>query len=114
MKTEILKIKGDWQEVVDDCRATVGKESLGKEPSRSIQQRIRLAEHSPVRAISAQRMWPEIKSWIAIPRRCGNIHRRGQCPGPHRHHAKAAVLPGVTGDPGLRRGSEGGYPGAGA
>ena len=27
MKTEILKIKGDWQEVVDDCRATVGKES---------------------------------------------------------------------------------------
>ena len=22
-KTKILKVKGDWQEVVDDCRATV-------------------------------------------------------------------------------------------
>ena len=30
MKTEIIKIKGDWSEIVDDCRATVGKESLGK------------------------------------------------------------------------------------
>ena len=29
MKTEILKIKGDWEEVVNDCRATVGKEELG-------------------------------------------------------------------------------------
>ena len=28
MKTKIIKVKGDWQEVVDDCRATVGKESL--------------------------------------------------------------------------------------
>lgn len=65
MKTEILKIKGDWQEVVDDCRATVGKESLGKEPSRSFKQRILLAEHSPIRDISVKWMWPDIKSWIA-------------------------------------------------
>ena len=34
-KTEILKIKGDWQEVVDDCRATVKKSPLGKEPSEA-------------------------------------------------------------------------------
>ena len=26
MKTEIIKIKGDWSEIVDDCRATVDKE----------------------------------------------------------------------------------------
>ena len=32
MKTEIIKIKGDWSEIVDDCRATEGKEYLGKEP----------------------------------------------------------------------------------
>lgn len=25
MKTEILKIKGDWMEVASDCRSTVGK-----------------------------------------------------------------------------------------
>ena len=65
MKTEILKIKGDWQEVVDDCRATVGKESLGKEPSRSFKRRILLAEHSPIRDIAVKWKWPDIKSWVA-------------------------------------------------
>lgn len=25
LKTEILKIKGDWTEVASDCRSTVGK-----------------------------------------------------------------------------------------
>lgn len=65
MKTEILKIKGDWQEVVDDCRSTVGKESLGKEPSRSFKRRILLAEHSPIRDISVKWKWPDIKSWVA-------------------------------------------------
>ena len=29
MDTEIKKIKGSWEEVVDDCRATVGKPPLG-------------------------------------------------------------------------------------
>lgn len=65
MKTEILKIKGDWQEVVDDCRSTVGKESLGKEPSVAFKRRILLAEHSPIRDISVKWKWSSIKSWIA-------------------------------------------------
>ena len=25
MKTEIIKIKGDWEEVVNDCRSTVNR-----------------------------------------------------------------------------------------
>ena len=29
-RTEILKIKGDWEEVVNDCRATVKKPPLGR------------------------------------------------------------------------------------
>lgn len=33
LKTEILKIKGDWTEVASDCRATVGKPPLDHEPS---------------------------------------------------------------------------------
>ena len=28
MKTEILKIKGSWEEILDDCRATVGKDKV--------------------------------------------------------------------------------------
>jgi hypothetical protein len=65
MKTEILKIKGDWAEVVDDCRATVGKEPLGREPSRRFKRGILMAEHSPIRDISFKWKWDRIKSWIA-------------------------------------------------
>ena len=64
-KTEILKIKGDWREVVDDCRATVGKPSLGKEPSEAFKRGILMAEHSPIRDISIKWKWSDIKSWVA-------------------------------------------------
>lgn len=65
MNTEILKIKGDWLEVVDDCRATVGKESLGKEPSAEFKRKVLLAEHSPIRSLSVKWRWRGIASWIA-------------------------------------------------
>lgn len=65
MKTEILKVKGDWQEVLSDCRSTVGKEPLGKEPSDSFKRSILIAEHSPIRDISIKWKWRGIKSWIA-------------------------------------------------
>ena len=65
MKTEIIKIKGDWQEVVNDCRATVGKGELGKDPSAAFKKSILISEHSPIRDIHVKWMWNEIKSWIA-------------------------------------------------
>lgn len=65
MKTEILKIKGDWQEVLNDCRSTAGKEEAGNEPSADFKRRILIAEHSPIRDISIKWMWPSIKSWVA-------------------------------------------------
>lgn len=65
MKTEIIKIKGGWQEVVNDCRATVGKSFCGDEPSADWKRRILIAEHSPIRDIIIKWRWPSIKSWIA-------------------------------------------------
>lgn len=65
MKTEILRIKGDWQEVVNDCRATVGKDSLGKEPSVTFKRKILISEHSPIRDIQIKWRWDNIKSWVA-------------------------------------------------
>lgn len=65
-KTEILKIKGDWQEVVDDCRATVGKGSLGKEPSAKFKQDILIAEHSPIRSLGVKWRWTNIPHWITV------------------------------------------------
>lgn len=66
MKTEILKIKGDWEEIVNDCRATVGKGELGKEPSVKFKKSILLAEHSPIRSMEIKFRWSDIKYWVAM------------------------------------------------
>lgn len=65
MKTEIIKIKGDWQDVVNRCRATVGKEDLGKDPSTTFRRKILLSEHSPIRELHVSWAWRGIKSWVA-------------------------------------------------
>lgn len=64
--TEILKIKGDWREVVDDCRATVGKEELGREPSKVFKIKILIAEHTPIRDISIKWRWRDMPHWITV------------------------------------------------
>ena len=64
--TEILKIKGDWKEVVDDCRSTVGKGELGKEPSRRFKRKILIAEHTPIRDISIKWRWKDMPHWITV------------------------------------------------
>ena len=66
MQTEILKIKGDWQEVVDDCRATVDKPPLGHEPSSEFKKNILIAEHDPIRDIEIKFRWSDIPYWVAM------------------------------------------------
>lgn len=61
----IAYTKGTWQEVVDDCRSTVGKPPLGKAPSEQFKRSILIAEHSPIRNISIKWQWFGIPSWIA-------------------------------------------------
>jgi hypothetical protein len=65
MKTEILKIKGNWKDVIDDCRTTVGKDALGKEPSKTFKKNILISEHSPIRSLSVRWKWRAIPSWVA-------------------------------------------------
>lgn len=66
IKTEIIKIKGDWKEVVDDCRATVGKESLGKDPSTKFKRGILIAEHSPIRDLIVKWRWRNMPHWVTV------------------------------------------------
>ena len=66
MKTEILKIKGDWEEVVNDCRATVAKEELGREPSTKFKKSILISEHDPIRDIEIKFRWRDIPYWVAM------------------------------------------------
>lgn len=65
MTTKILKIKGDWNEVLNDSRATVGKKFLTKEPSDDFKKKILISEHSTIRSISIKWVWKGLKSWIA-------------------------------------------------
>ena len=66
MKTEIQKIKGTWEDVVDDCRLTVSKPPLGHEPSSDFKRRILIAEHSPIRDLWIRWKWKSIPYWIAM------------------------------------------------
>lgn len=66
MNTEILKVKGDWEEVVNDCRATVAKKELGKEPSAAFKKSILIAEHDPIRDIEIKFRWKNIPYWVAM------------------------------------------------
>ena len=52
--------------MVDDCRATVGKRSLGKEPSKLFKQNILIAEHSPIRDISVKWRWQDMPHWVTV------------------------------------------------
>ena len=66
MRTEIIKIKGDWEEVVNDCRMTVSKGELGHEPSQAFKKAILISEHDPIRNIEVKFRWANIKYWIAM------------------------------------------------
>lgn len=66
MYTEILGVKGDWVEVVDDCRATVAKPELGHEPSEAFKKAIMLSEHEPIRGIEVRFRWRSIPYWVAM------------------------------------------------
>ena len=66
--TEILKQKGDWQEVADDCRSTVGKNALGHEPSIKFKKSILIAEHSPIRDIIIKWRWKDMPHWVTVHR----------------------------------------------
>lgn len=66
VRTIILKVKGSWQEVLNDCRFTANKEPLDKEPSDEFKKRMLISEHSPIRDISFKFEWKEIKHWVTV------------------------------------------------
>lgn len=66
IKTKIIKIKGDWQEVLNDCRFTVGKAPLETEPTEKFKKAILIAEHSVIRDISIKWVWEGMKHWVVV------------------------------------------------
>lgn len=66
MRTKILKIKGDWQDVVNDCRASVDKPPIDHEPSSAFKKRILISEHGPIRGLWIKFQWLGIPYWCAM------------------------------------------------
>ena len=60
-KTNILEIKGNWEQVKRACLTTVGKEMTKSHPSSRWKRELLMAEHSPIRKITV--CW----SWETIP-----------------------------------------------
>lgn len=64
--TEISEVSSSWSKILDLCRNTVNKKDIGKEPSSIFKKRLLMAEHSPIRTLSVQWRWPNLKSWISV------------------------------------------------
>lgn len=60
-----IKDKTDWLDAVNDCRSSVSKKELTKEPSSEFKQRLIIAEHTPLRMVVIRFKIDQIKSWIA-------------------------------------------------
>lgn len=65
MEVKLTKVKGDWEEVANRARTTVGKDELGKEPSDKFKRKILMAEHSPIRGLVYCFKITNLKSWVA-------------------------------------------------
>ena len=107
MKTEIIKIKGDWEEVANDCRATVSKGELGHEPSKEFKRRLMISEHDPIRDIIVKFRW-WIKYWSAmhwkthIWRSRTNTQRNDRQSDYDRNKAPQDMIVEFIGDPNLQ------------
>lgn len=66
MRCVMLGRKGTWQEVINSCNTTIGKDVCGKEPSSEWKKRILLAEHSPIRQLWIKAKWFDLMSWVSV------------------------------------------------
>jgi hypothetical protein len=52
LKVKIIKVLGDWRDVADACRTTVGLEAGEGEPSLKWKNKMLSSEHSPIRIMN--------------------------------------------------------------
>lgn len=65
MRVELIYSRKDWNEVLNACRTTVGKERTSNQPKDSWKKKILLAEHSPIRKLQISVKCYDVKSWVA-------------------------------------------------
>jgi len=65
MLTNFNKIDCDWTNAKNKCRTTVNKEHTEVAPSSTFKQKLLLSEHSPIRVLTFDWIWKNMKSWVA-------------------------------------------------
>ena len=53
-----------WNRALNAARRTIGKAPLDKEPSKSWEAKMLLAEHSPIRLLEYEWTWADIMQWV--------------------------------------------------
>lgn len=53
-----------WRRALNAARRTIGKAPLSKEPSKSWEAKMLLAEHSPIRLVEFDWTWKDIMQWV--------------------------------------------------
>lgn len=54
----------NWKRALNAARRTIGKAPLAKEPSKSWEAKMLLAEHSPIRLVEFDWTWKDIMQWV--------------------------------------------------
>ena len=65
MDVKLLDVKGTWAGIKGACRSTIGKEGSGIEPSSDWKRRRILSEHSPIRKMSFNWKWIDLRYWVS-------------------------------------------------
>lgn len=55
-----------WKRALNAARRTVGKKPLDKEPSKSWEAKMLLAEHSPIRLVEYDVTFEDVKQWVTV------------------------------------------------
>jgi len=66
MEIDSLIVRGTWREVADAARTTIGREKGTGEPPSAWKRQMLLAEHSPIRQLTIQWKWRNLKYWISV------------------------------------------------
>jgi len=66
MKAEFMQKKGTWREVADCANVTIHKEEGIAEPSSKWKRRMAMCEHSPIRELSFDFKWTDLKYWVSV------------------------------------------------
>lgn len=66
MNCKLIKVKGEWIEILNSARTTINKKEVNKEPSSWWKKQILLCEHSPIRQLIIKSKWNDLKYWVSV------------------------------------------------